>query len=217
MPKFLVLLLCTQRVSKLDMKRDFNYKKATQMLNFFAEKEGGSINKMKSLKLLWLADRLHLRLYGRLMSNDTYVAMKFGPVASNTKDIAENSDFCSEEEREYSSRYIMLSGANNHFIRSMDGADAKVFSKTDMTVLENIYQAFGAKTQFELSEISHVYPEWKRWESQLQNKGASRFPMDILDFFENPDSNNHPLFEEDEEGIFLAKALFTENEHSYFE
>ena len=199
------------------MKRDFNYKKATQMLNFFAEKEGGSINKMKSLKLLWLADRLHIRLYGRLISNDAYVAMKFGPVASNTKDIAENSDFCSEEEREYSQRYINLSGANKYFVNSIAEIDSKVFSKTDIEVLGSVYSAFGSKSPVELSEISHSYPEWKRWESKLQGKGTSRFPMDALDFFENPSSDNHPLFLEDEEGLFLAKALFTEDEHSYFE
>jgi len=43
----------------------FNHKKAVQTLAYFAQKEGGVINKMKAFKLIWLSDRLHLRKYGR--------------------------------------------------------------------------------------------------------------------------------------------------------
>ncbi len=37
----------------------FDYKKATQALNFFAIKCGGKIDKMKALKLIFFADRYH--------------------------------------------------------------------------------------------------------------------------------------------------------------
>ena len=48
--------------------------------------------KMKALKLVYIADRYHLRKYGRLITNDTYFAMNYGPVPSGTKDIAEASE-----------------------------------------------------------------------------------------------------------------------------
>ncbi len=38
-------------------------------------------------KLLYLADRLHLQRYGRLICGDDYVAMKHGPVASGIYDM----------------------------------------------------------------------------------------------------------------------------------
>ena len=56
----------------------FDYKKATQALNFFALKEGGTINKMKALKLIYFADRYNLRKYGRPVRNDDYWAMGYG-------------------------------------------------------------------------------------------------------------------------------------------
>ena len=59
-----------------------SYKKATQALNFFALKKDGKINKMKAIKLIYLADRLHLRKYGRPIVGDIYWAMKLGPVGS---------------------------------------------------------------------------------------------------------------------------------------
>ena len=78
---------------------NFDYQKATQSLTFFAEKEGGRIHKMKALKLVYLADRYHLRKYGRPITNDEYFAMPYGPVASGVKDIIEMSDFLGAEEK----------------------------------------------------------------------------------------------------------------------
>src|SRR5438309_84841 len=75
------------------MPFSFSHRKATQALNFFAQRAGGSINKMKALKLVYFADRYHLRKYGRPVVGDEYLAMNYGPVASGTKDLAEMSDF----------------------------------------------------------------------------------------------------------------------------
>lgn len=84
----------------------FNYKKAVQALNFYADAEGGKINKMKALKLIWLSDRLHLRKFGRPILNDTYLAMPYGPVASGTKDLAEGTSFLADEEQQYKDNFI---------------------------------------------------------------------------------------------------------------
>ena len=64
--------------------------KATQALNFFARQEGASIVKMKALKLVFFADRYHLRRYGRPVVRDKYKAMEYGPVASTAYDLIEN-------------------------------------------------------------------------------------------------------------------------------
>jgi len=66
---------------------EFDHKKATQALNFFAKRAGGKITKLNALKLIYLADRYHLRKYGRPIFSDTYWAMPYGPVASSVKDI----------------------------------------------------------------------------------------------------------------------------------
>src|SRR5207237_3271008 len=88
------------------MPFSFSHRKATQALNFFAHRAGGSINKMKALKLVYFTDRYHLRRYGRPVVGDEYVAMNYGPVASGTKDVAEMSDFLGEEEKTYARRFI---------------------------------------------------------------------------------------------------------------
>ncbi|MEN9919783.1 MAG: hypothetical protein RL662_2219, partial [Bacteroidota bacterium] len=65
-----------------------NYRKIIQTINYFAQKQPDKcMSKMKVYKLLWLADRYHVRQYGRTITGDTYYALPFGLVPSKTKDI----------------------------------------------------------------------------------------------------------------------------------
>jgi len=92
----------------MKMLLEFDYKKATQAINYLAIKEGGRIEKLKLIKLVYFADRYHLRRYGRPMINDAYFAMPLGPVGSSVKDIAEFSSFLDETERVYANCYIAV-------------------------------------------------------------------------------------------------------------
>ena len=190
----------------------FNYKKAVQALNLFANLEGGSINKMKALKLIWLSDRLHLRKYGRPILNDNYVAMPFGPVASSTKDLAENTSFLSDQEQDYRNKFITLDARYTY--KSISGVDQKVFSKTDLDAMKAIYEAFGKTGEFVLSEESHKYPEWQRFETHLKSGSGSRYPMDYNDFFKSSEEN-HFIFTQDDEYLNLSKEMFLENGYIY--
>src|SRR5680860_294981 len=60
----------------MDLRFQVSYEKATQALNFMATKDGGRISKLKAIKLIFLADRYHLRKYGRPVVGDQYFAME---------------------------------------------------------------------------------------------------------------------------------------------
>ena len=194
----------------------FNYRKAVQALNYFAIKEGGNIDKMKAIKLIWLSDRAHLRKYGRPILMDRYLAMKYGPVPSKTKDLSEcDNAFLDINEREYRDMYIKTYH-NSHDIKSIHDIDEKVFSKTDMQVMEKVYLQFGKNEQFKLSEISHFYPEWKRFREMLESEEASHIDMNYEDFFKNPETKEmDDFFQLDEEHLKMAKSLFEENRHAH--
>jgi uncharacterized phage-associated protein len=161
---------------------DFNHRKAVQALNFFAAKSGGKINKLKALKLIFFADRYHLRKYGRSITNDEYFAMKLGPVASGVKDIAEMSDFLPEEEKEYASKFIER--YNRYDIKSIRDIEIKVFSKSDFEALEFVFDKFGHMDEFAIADETHKYAEWKKHESKLDIQ--TRVRMNYEDFFEDP-------------------------------
>ena len=72
---------------------NFDFKKATQALNYLAMNFGGKINKMQAIKLIYFADRYHLRKYGRPVTNDEYVAMGYGSVGSKKKTLLKTPPF----------------------------------------------------------------------------------------------------------------------------
>lgn len=188
----------------------FNYKKAIQALNVLAIKEGGSINKMKAIKLIWLADRLHLRKYGRPIISDNYYAMKFGPVPSHTKNIIDkNEDYTSDEELIYRDIYIEKDPNCKHSFISKNKPELSVFSKTDIEAILKVYDEFGEKNQFDLSTLSHHFPEWKKSEGKILDGICSRADMNYNDFFDNTDINIE-LFDQSEKLLNVSKELFTE-------
>ena len=177
---------------------EFNHKKATQVLNFLANMAGGSIDKLKAIKLIYFADRYHLRKYGRLITNDEYYAMKLGPVASGVKDIADMSTFLGDEESEYAKKHLVITKDN--LIKSVtdDNNYDKVFSKSDIESLRFAWEKFGKLAGNFLVEMTHKYPDWKKHELKL--KTNSRVKMNCEDFFEDPENGVelcHPLDPED--------------------
>lgn len=181
----------------LSMLLSFSYRKAIQALNFYALQNGGHINKMRALKLLFFAERYHLRKYGRPITNDEYFAMNYGPVPSGVKDLAENSDFRPDVEIKYAGKFIESADKRNY--RSTAMVDEEVFSLTDLEALRFAWDVFHCYSEFKLAEITHCYPEWKKHEAALKSGVNSRVKMSYRDFLDDPPPGYdpcHPLTDE---------------------
>lgn len=189
----------------------FDYKKAVQAINFFATKNGGSIDKLRMLKLVYFADRYHLRKYGRFITNDQYLAMKFGPVASSVKEMAELDSLCGTE-RHYAEGYLLRGTEERsepeYLVKSAQQVDESVFSESDLEALNYVWDKFSPNMKF-LVNITHQYPEWKRHESRLK-AGESRVPMNMLDFFDDPDGGNDPCWPLSDEDRSIHKDALAE-------
>jgi len=188
---------------------NFDLRKATQALNWLAVKSNGRINKMKALKLIYLADRYHLRKYGRLITNDSYFAMDYGPVPSGVKDLAEASDFLGDDEQAYSNKYIQP--VNQYTLESLAEPDYSVFSDSDIEALSFVWESFGNLEKFELSELTHKYPEWKRHRQAL--KQDSRIQMSLTDFFDDPDDKIEECYSLSSEDKSVRREQIAEMAH----
>jgi uncharacterized phage-associated protein len=187
-------------------------RKSTQALNYFARLSARGapqpLNKMKALKLLFFADRYHLRKYGRPVSDCAYFAMKNGPVASEAKNIAEESHRLQSSARNYARRFVRKKDAYHY--DSVAEVDKSVLSTTDIEALEFAWRTFGQFTQFQLRDITHHYPEWKRHAAKLRRDGHKRVEMNYEDFFaESAPGYNpcHTLTAKDRE---IARELFAD-------
>ncbi|MGI8481090.1 MAG: Panacea domain-containing protein [Chthoniobacterales bacterium] len=152
---------------------------------------------MKALKLVYFADRYHLRKYGRPVVGDEYVAMNYGPVASGTKDVAEMSDFLGQEEGRYARKFIEPSESGLAY-SSVADVDKKVFSESDREALRFAWDRFGRVEKYALSKLTHRYPDWKKHEAALKSKVVSRVPMNYRDFLQDPEGNAEPCHRLDE-------------------
>lgn len=186
-----------------------SYKKATQALNILARKKDGKINKMKAIKLIFLADRLHLRKYGRPIVGDLYWAMKLGPVGSKTKNVAELSSI-PENIFEYAKKYIKPVDEKKQTFVSIKPEDLSVFSKTDLECLEKVFEKYADRDQFELAEVTHKYPEWVKHKKELDS-GKKRVRMSYEDFFSET-SKGDELFMQSKNELLLAKEIFKESQ-----
>ena len=190
-------------------------KKSVQAINYFARKKDGQINKMKAIKLIYFADRYHIRKYGRPVVGDQYWAMKLGPVSSFTLHAAEFNDGLEKDCLQYAKAFLSHPKGDTKILNiiSKDKVDLKVFSQTDIEALETAFKEFGDKDQFELTDISHKYPEWLKHKREIEVEKKKRVEMNYLDFFNSKDDNSH-IFNLSKEHLELAKDAFLENQEA---
>jgi len=167
------------------LNQKFEFEKAVQALNHMIRRLNlAHVTKLDALKLIFLADRYHLRKYGRMITNDEYWAMTYGPVASSVKDVVELGDLLDPEEKKYARRF--LSKCNKHLLKSISEPDYDVLSETDIEALD---AAVALKTKYDdLVALTHRLTEWKRHSSNIK-KLNHRKKMDPLDFFEDSDNS----------------------------
>ena len=179
-------------------------KKSVQALNYLANKEPNKeINRLKALKILWLSDKYHLLKYRRTILKDKYYAMKNGPVPSDTIDISNGAYW------DYAKQFIT---AHQLTVKSVNSPDLSLFSKSDLEALDHVWEKFGSLTQWQLRDLSHKYPEWKRFEEALLNPfTANSYPMEMLDFFDIPTGESDSMadfFNLPKEVIFESQQTF---------
>lgn len=156
-----------------------------------------TIDRLKLIKLLWMADRWHLNEYGRKITKSTYSAMPYGPVASQVLDLLnlnENS--------------IRRMG-NNQI--ALEDPDTKFLSRTDQEILDKVWEGLKDSHQLDLVDFSHQFPEWKRYESYLNDDSMpNSYPIVEEDFFERNGFKNvveDDVRESSKEEYLLAKYL----------
>lgn len=69
------------------MSLEFNIQSFIQPVLYILNKAAKPLDTHKISKILYFADREHLAKYGTTITDDNYIAMKYGPVPSNIYDI----------------------------------------------------------------------------------------------------------------------------------
>lgn len=132
-------------------------------------------DKIKIVKLLYLADKYHLIRYGRTITDDDYYAMSYGPVGTTVKDVLSLDRFnMSEKGFKYASRLLGKIDKNNFRANPDARVTFDTLSDTDKESLDYIIEHFGGMTSWALKDYTHKYPEWYKYENLFKNNLTRR-------------------------------------------
>jgi len=135
----------------------FDERKATEAAAVLIDLNGGEMNYMKLIKLIYLADRQALSDWERPITYDSYVSMHMGQVLSNTYDLAKQ-----ETEIGNSLWAEYISAPENYTVRfNRERIKIKKLSDAEINLLREIYNRFKNFDRFELGELTHNLPEYK--------------------------------------------------------
>lgn len=129
-----------------------------------------------TLKLLYVADKLHLQRYGRFMFGDDYSAMEWGPVPSNSYDIVKyvrgDRPHCRIERAREA---FKMSG--NDFIL-LRAPDLDELSKTEVSCLDEAIAEQGRNDFAGFKRITHDAAWRAAW--RAATKGSAPIAIESI-------------------------------------
>lgn len=193
----------------------YDIHRAIQALGYLQQKTQIT-DKLALIKLLFFADRYHLRTFGISMLEDKYIALRKGPVCSYTLDLINKKNYyrtLPAEERAYVDEKL---SCNNRTVR-IKNVSKKDLSKSALQAIDFSINNFSSFDPVDLVEIAHAYPEWKKFEEYLLENPTKSKSMDYADFFLNPSPDDkaikqfldgHDPFKTDEKFLEAEKEEF---------
>ncbi|GBF27413.1 hypothetical protein MnTg02_02466 [bacterium MnTg02] len=153
----------------------FEEQKAAQISAFFAAKNGGSIEKLKLIKLIYLSEREFVSQHGHPMLFDELYSLPHGPICSSALD-GINQNLTNDVWK------VNISKEQKNDIETKLTADTENFdhiSKAEYAVLCSIWESFGFMTSNQLRNYTHKNcPEYTEVEK------GKRMPISYRDLFE---------------------------------
>jgi hypothetical protein len=170
---------------------EFDADKALEALIYVAERIRDLYG---TLKLIYVADKLHLERYGRFIYGEDYSAMEWGPVPSNAYDIAKfvrgDRPHC---RNEHARNALRMRGNDFEVLRP---ADLSELSETDVRCLDEAIAAHGNKSFEGFKRLTHDAAYNAAWRSAGVLRSvkipiesiASQFPnaQDLIQHLSDP-------------------------------
>ncbi len=133
----------------------YNKDSALNATLYIIEKNGGVCDLHRVFKTLYFADREHLARYGRSITRDAYIAMKYGPVPSCTDDILKavrGDSYFSYAAGDFSHLFEFI---NQFMVKAISQHDADELSETDIECLDYAINLCKGLSFNQLTELSH--------------------------------------------------------------
>ena len=150
----------------------FDIRKAIAATAYLCQMNGGRLNVLHLIKMLYAADREALIVWNRTITGDRFCSMKNGPVLSRIYDLMCGKILGSEME---SWKTVFHPRDGNDIALKGDHVDLGPLSKRETDALAKAFKTFRKVPAGRLIEFLHkALPEWK-------DPGDSSAPIDPRD------------------------------------
>ena len=137
----------------MSMTSTFDAPKAIAAVGYLVEKTQEGLYSL--MKMMYLADRLHLWRYGRMITGDDYTAMEKGPVPSHTYDLMK----CVRGEPKIMDGADLASRAlgygPSHRVMNKEAPDMDELSRSDVECLDEIIRICKMHGWTAVRDLSH--------------------------------------------------------------
>jgi uncharacterized phage-associated protein len=156
----------------MEISFDFDARKAARAMAYLVSKmDGQETDKVKLMKLLYLADRDHFLKEGRPITGDDQYAMPYGPVPTLSLDLLDGQ---------------FEKGQDGDIFDYLETSDVKVrlkkppdfdLTESELNVLNAIVARYGKVDAWGLRDLTHKLPEYRR---TYRPGTSTRIPFELL-------------------------------------
>jgi uncharacterized phage-associated protein len=143
----------------------------------FSTTETKMLGRMRLLKLLYLANRKSLKETGDPIVDDDAFAMKDGPVLSHTYDLIKGTEKNKESQSAWSAHFKVVDSIQ---IQMLSDPGTDHLSDYDVEALEEIARLYKDAEDYDLSELTHKFDEYKKSWGDGTRKSAPIAEDDLL-------------------------------------
>ncbi len=154
------------------MEFRFDFDRSLEASAYLLKLGGGSMEYIRLIKLLYIAERELLAEEASPLTGDIYKAMKNGPVLSTVYEIIQDRNWKSDDWHQF----IKTSG---YSVELVGDPGLHHLSASIVTKLRDVHARYSHTNTWELVDATHEFPEWKKL-----SPGAGSVPIRLEDILE---------------------------------
>jgi uncharacterized phage-associated protein len=178
----------------------YKSRKAAQLCAHFALKEGGMIDKLKLIKLIYLTERKCLEDWQRPILFDELFSLPHGPICSSTLNGIDGAYPKSEWDE-----YIARNGNKTVATKKLNRDDLDEVSDAELDIVNDVWKQFGSFTASRLRNFTHDNC------SEYTDIARGRIPISYKEVLEatGTDSSDAEAIEREISGLRREESALT--------
>ena len=152
-----------------------NGEKAFEVVKYLMAKQPSGIRVYVLEKMIYLADRLHLKRHARTIYGETYRKDPNGPVPVTASSLIAERDFRTHDDGQ---QYVPGDPEKSRLVSTHRDASSLKFSETDMQCLDETFNTYKDYGYDDFIKLTHDDPAYMKAE-----EGGNLSVADIIDTF----------------------------------